>query len=85
MIVMNRSSLRLPVRSIALMFCMFGVAALGGAAHAADVFTLGTGNGIAGATDVQVPLEATHDEAMQGFSVAISCRGRDHARRAGCP
>ena len=41
-------------------------------AFAIDEFILGTGNGVAGGTGVQVPLSATHDDAMQGFSVAIT-------------
>ncbi len=41
-------------------------------AWATDVFSLGTVNGIAGTSGIMVPLEATHDEPMQGFSVALS-------------
>ena len=41
-------------------------------APAADVFTLGTAQGVAGTPGVMVPLLATHDEPMQGFSVALS-------------
>lgn len=39
--------------------------------QAADVFTCGAGNGIAGG-QATVGITATHDEAMQGFSLALS-------------
>ena len=46
--------------------------AIASPSFAVDEFILGSGSGIAGGSGIQVPLSATHDDAMQGFSFAIS-------------
>ncbi len=51
--------------------CLLGLS-LSTTTFAVDEFTLGTGNGPADTTGVLVPLSAKHDQAMQGFSIALS-------------
>ncbi|MGA1779485.1 MAG: dockerin type I repeat-containing protein [Planctomycetota bacterium] len=62
----------LALRIVCLFALIIGGAAAPSDARAADTFSLGIGNGVAGGTGVAVPLHATHDSAMQGFSVAVS-------------
>ncbi len=70
----DRSMVRQSRSVLALALVMSAGVFVGGLTdtHAADVFTIGSGNGIAGGASVTVPIRATHDEAIQGFSIALS-------------
>ena len=58
--------------ALAVICCLGSITLSTIPALAADVFTLGTTNGNAGSTGVEVPLTATHDVAVQGFSLSVS-------------
>jgi len=73
MIAMRRKPIRnRAARGIALTALIAALTATGAGVRAANVLTLGTGSGNAGSTGVEVPLSATHDQAMQGFSLSAS-------------
>jgi hypothetical protein len=73
MISMRRTPLSARAAGAVALTALLAVAgSAGSVARGADVLTLGSGSGNAGSTGVEVPLSATHDQAMQGFSISAS-------------
>lgn len=58
--------------ALAAICCTCGITLPTTSVLAADVFRLGTTSGNAGSTGVELPLTATHDVAIQGFSLSVS-------------